>query len=229
MNRERAQPRLWHTDWLVLRGIARVLSEQLGDHLSKGSKLIDLGCGDMPYRAQIEAAGILYIGADIDSGAELEIDTHGKVNMHDGQFDAVLSVQVLEHVRDLDAYCNEVRRLLHDDGKLFLSTHGTWLYHPHPEDHRRWTRTGLIHDLSERGLDVEEIHAIVGPLATTTMIRLAGYAFVLRQLPLLGVPLALVLTCLMNLRAVLEDAITPSGMRMDNACVYWARARKVTR
>ena len=141
----------------------------------------------------------------------------------------MLSVQVLEHVRDLDAYCGEMRRLLHDQGTVLLSTHGTWLYHPHPEDHRRWTRTGLTHDLSERGLEVEEIQAIVGPLATTTMIRLAGYAFVLRQLPLLGVPLAMVLTVVMNLRAMLEDAITPAAMRMDNACVYWVRARKAGR
>ena len=65
---------------------------------------------------------------------------------------AVLSAQVLEHVADLDAYCAEIRRLLREDGTLLLSTHGNWLYHPHPEDHRRWTRTGLALDLAFLGL-----------------------------------------------------------------------------
>lgn len=224
MTRERARPSLWHTDWLVLRGISRVLGQQFGQHLAKGACVVDLGCGDMPYRATIQAAGMDYKGADIDDGADYRIDAQGRVDLPDGSADAVLSVQVLEHVRDLDAYCAEIRRLLRKDGTLFLSTHGSWLYHPHPEDHRRWTRTGLVLDLAERGLDVAEIHAVVGPLATTTMIRLAGFASVLRRLPLLGRPLAAILSCLMNLRAALEDAITPAAMRMDNACVYWVRA-----
>ncbi|MEQ1510703.1 MAG: methyltransferase domain-containing protein [Sphingopyxis sp.] len=228
MKRERATPRIWHTDWLVLRGISRILSQQMSSHMAKGATLVDLGCGDMPYRAMIEASGVSYMGADIDDGADIKIDAGGRVTLPDGAADAILSVQVLEHVRDLDAYCAEIRRLLRDDGTLFLSTHGTWLYHPHPEDHRRWTRTGLVHDLATRGLGVEEIHAIVGPLATTTMIRLAGYAYILRQLPIVGSALAATLAVLMNGRAYIEDAITPTGMRMDNACVYWVRAKTVS-
>ncbi|WP_292097781.1 hypothetical protein, partial [Mesorhizobium sp.] len=135
-------------------------------------------------------------------------------------------VQVLEHVRDLDSYCAEIRRLLRDDGVLLLSTHGSWLYHPHPEDHRRWTRTGLVVDLADRGLEVEEVHAIAGPLATTTLIRLTGFAFFLRRLPIIGAILASLLALLMNLRAQLEDRLTPAQIRDDNACVFLVRARK---
>jgi len=188
--------------------------------------MVDLGCGEMPYADMMRRLNIDYLGADIGEETALKIDAQGRVPLPDGSAGAVLSVQVLEHVRDLDTYCAEIRRLLSKDGVLLLSTHGTWLYHPHPEDHRRWTRTGLIADLADRGLTVEEVHAIAGPLATTTLIRLTGFAFVLRKLPVIGAALASGLAALMNIRARLEDAITPADVRNDNACVFLVRARK---
>ena len=77
-----------------------------------------------------------------------------------------------------------------------------------------------------RGFVVEEIIGIAGPLATTTLIRLTGFAFVLRKLPLVGGLLAAMLAVIMNLRAAFEDHITPAQMRLDNACIYLLRARK---
>lgn len=221
----RSKPRIWDTDWLVLRGLSRLIEEQAKAHVRRDAKLVDLGCGAMPYRAMMQDIGINYLGADIDDGGDLRIDSNGRVDMETGSCDAVLSVQVLEHVADLDAYCDEIRRLLNKDGTLLLSTHGNWLYHPHPQDHRRWTRTGLIYDLAERGLTVEDIFAVTGPLATTTLIRLTGFAFVLRKVPILGNFLAGSLAVIMNSRAVVEDWATPKQMREDNACVYLVRAK----
>ena len=179
----------------------------------------------MPYAQMLQSLGMDYRGADIGEAAALRIDKWGRVSLPDHSAGAVMSIQVLEHVRDLDAYLGEVRRLLSADGILLLSTHGSWLYHPHPEDHRRWTRTGLILDLEQRGLIVDEVVPIVGPLATTTLIRLTGFAFGLRKVPVLGAVFAPLLAILMNLRAALEDAITPEEIRHNNACVYLVRAR----
>jgi SAM-dependent methyltransferase len=226
MRGSRAAPRIWDTDWLVLRPLARLLRKEAEAHVPPGSAMVDLGCGDMPYAAMLRDLKIDYRGADIDDGASLKIGQDGRVPLADGSAGAVLSVQVLEHVRDLDAYCAEIRRLLADDGVLLLSTHGTWLYHPHPEDHRRWTRSGLAADLADRGLIVEETHAIVGPLATTTMIRLTAFAFMLRRVPGAGRALAAALAALMNIRAVVEDRITPKDVKDQNACVFLVRARK---
>ena len=224
--RRRRAPRIFDTDWMILRQLAAAIERETRDHIAAGSTLVDLGCGNMPYRALITSLGIAYIGADIGDDADITIDADGRLALADQSADAVLSVQVLEHVRDLDAYCAEIRRLLKPDGTLLLSTHGAWLYHPHPEDHRRWTRTGLGHDLASRGLEVEMLTALVGPLATTTLIRLTGFAFVARRIPLIGRALAGLLAVIMNCRAVLEEAITPAEMRLDNACVYLVRARK---
>jgi SAM-dependent methyltransferase len=224
--RRRRAPRIWDTDWMVLRQLASGIEAQTRDHVAAGSTFVDMGCGAMPYREMIAGLGVSYIGADVAGDVDILIDAQGKLAMRDGSADAILSVQVLEHVRDLDAYCAEICRLLKPDGTLLLSTHGAWLYHPHPEDHRRWTRTGLEHDLATRGLEVQSLEPMVGPLATTTLIRLTGFAFVVRKIPLIGRMLAGFLAVVMNFRALVEDAITPAGMRLDNACVYLVRAHK---
>lgn len=226
MRETRAKPNIWDTDWLVLRALSRLLRDETRDHVQPSSLMVDLGCGEMPYAEIMRELGIDYRGADIGTNAPLQIDPQGRTPLPAGAAGAVLSIQVLEHVRDLDAYCAEITRLLRDDGVLILSTHGSWLYHPHPEDYRRWTRAGLIVELEERGLVVEEVHAILGPLGTTTLIRLTGMAFFLRRLPVLGRPTASLLAIFMNLRAMLEDRITPRQVRHDNACVFLVRARK---
>lgn len=223
----RVSPSMWHTDWLQLGPLAKLIRAQAG-RLPKGASIVDLGCGDMPYATLLRSLGLDYCPADIDDDAvakgKLPIGPDGRVPLPDHSVDAILSAQVFEHVPDLDAYCAEIRRLLKPGGTLILSTHGSWFYHPHPEDHRRWTRTGLVLDLETRGIKVEEMHSICGPLATTTMIRLTAFAFVLKKVPVVGPIIAGALAVVMNARAVVEDAVTPAQMRDDNACVYLVRA-----
>jgi SAM-dependent methyltransferase len=220
----RREPRLIDTDWLVLRGLAARVNAAAAELGRPGQIAIDLGCGDQPYRQLFEGRGIEYLGADLGRAAEISIGEDGRVDAPDGAADLVLSFQVLEHVRDLDRYLAEAKRLLRPGGRLLLSTHGTWLYHPHPEDHRRWTREGLINELESRGLAVETCQAIVGPLALTTIIRLTAFAYALRNVPLLKGPIVTSLAVVMNLRAALEDRITPAAVRENNACVYMVRA-----
>ncbi|MEI5689067.1 MULTISPECIES: class I SAM-dependent methyltransferase [Sphingomonas] len=213
----------------MLRKLGAVIGRELAS-VRRGAasrNLLDFGCGSMPYRSIVEAQGFSYAGADFESPT-LSISPSGALPIADAGYDAVLSVQVLEHVRDLDRYLAEAARVLKDDGTLLLSTHGAWLYHPHPEDHRRWTRTGLILDIEARGFVVQTVEALVGPLATTTLIRLTGFAFVLRRLPLIGSPIAALLTMVMNLRGWLEDRITPAALIRDNACIYVVRCVKAS-
>ena len=221
----RSRPGIWCTDWLLLRG----MQEQIGKVVNKldrrGAAALDFGCGSRPYEPLFRQAGIAYQGAEFGSAGDVAIGPDGVLPVADASRDLVLSFQVLEHVRDLDTYLAEARRVLRPDGLMMLSTHGTWLYHPHPEDHRRWTRQGLTYDLAIRGFDVVECVAIVGPLAWTTILRATGAAYVLRRIPVVGPILAGGLAVAMNLRAWLEDAVTPDSIRRDNACVYLTVSR----
>ncbi len=217
--RRRLHPRITDSDWLVLRKM-RPAIEAMAVRVAEAQKVvIDLGCGAQPYRTTFEALGFDYRGADL-GGADLAIDKSGRVDASDASADVILSVQVLEHVANVDIYLCEALRLLRPGGWMILSTHGTWLYHPHPEDHRRWTRPGLISELGRHGFETTVCIPILGPLAWTTLVRLTCIYHSCLRLPLLGGALARAIALVMNMRGLLEDALTPAWVREDNACVY---------
>jgi SAM-dependent methyltransferase len=216
----RLHPRMVDSDWLVMRGMAREI-RALAARLGKpGAVVIDYGCGNMPYKPLFEAAGCRYLGADFEGTPDIAIAPDGHIDVEGASADLVVSFQVLEHVRDLGAYFAEARRVLKPGGRLLLSTHGTWLYHAHPEDHRRWTRQGLVAEIEGFGFEVTDCAPVVGPLAWTTVLRLTGFCFVLKRVPIVGMLGAAILSAIMNARAWLEDAVTPASITRDNACVY---------
>jgi SAM-dependent methyltransferase len=226
--RRRLRPRLWDTDWLVLRGMHREIDRFAAMIARPGVSVLDFGCGSEPYAPLFTSRGAIYAGADFGIGADITVDDGGHLDAPDGSFDVMVSFQVLEHVRDLDTYFAEMRRVLRRDGRLVLSTHGSWFYHPYPEDHRRWTREGLQAELATHGFELEECQPVVGPLAYTTVLRITMIAYVLRRLPVAGPILARGLTILANLQAWVEDAITPSSATHDNACTYVTFSRLVS-
>ena len=55
-------------------------------------------------------------------------------------------------------------------GRLLLSTHGVFFYHPDPEDYWRWTCAGLRRIVSDAGLEVERFEGMMGLLAVGLQI-----------------------------------------------------------
>ncbi len=223
MTSPRLDPPFWRHDAYTLRGLVRALRGVIaGPHagVHAGATVVDLGAGDAPYRTLFTACDARYVACDLDAGAEVRIEPGMPVPLASSSADMVVSFQVLEHVWDLDWYLGEARRLLRDDGVLLLSTHGTWLYHPHPTDFRRWTRTGLIGELALRGFEVRQVEAIVGPLAWTTQFRALGYHAILSRIPLAGGLLAGLVSSVMHARMWLEDRVTPRDWIDHNAAIY---------
>jgi len=225
----RLAPRPWRdADYHVMKQLRRAIEHALdtGPTLHAGHRVLDLGCGDQPYATLITGRGAQYVGCDIDGDVDVRINPGQPLPLPDASADGIVSFQVLEHVWDLDWYLGECRRLLKPGGWLLLSTHGTWLYHPHPTDFRRWTRTGLERELRARGFETLTTGAVVGPLGWTTVFRLLGMREVLRRVPVAGPLLLVPLTLLMNLRIALEELMTPAHLREANASVYVTVSRK---
>lgn len=218
----RANPRIWDPGWLVMRRLAQAIRGLLDSPALalRDAGVLDFGCGNRPYEGWFRAAGARYQGADIDGRHEVRIDADGALAAGDAMFDMVVSFQVLEHVWDVARYLREARRVLKPGGWLLLSTHGTWFYHPHPGDFRRWTRDGLRRELEAQGFRMVEMRPVVGPLAWTTILRSFGAAHAFRRIPLAGGALAAGAAVLCNLLSWLEDRITPVAITTDNACVY---------
>jgi SAM-dependent methyltransferase len=234
MKPERLSPQFWRRDAHVLRKLTscvaaiaeRFHNGSLSGTLSPDDNVVDFGAGAAPYRTLFDRSGINYITCDLGAGSDVVLNPGTPVPLHDQAAKMVVSFQVLEHVWDLDWYLSEVRRLLAPGGVLVLSTHGTWLYHPHPTDFRRWTRDGLTLELTTRGFVVQEMTGLVGPLAWTTQIRALGFHRLLSAIPVIGSPLAALVCAVMNLRMFIEDSVTPVEWIDTNAAVYILVARK---
>lgn len=228
----RLNPPIWRHDAYTLHLLAKAISSKARSILStlrEAPNIVDLGAGTAPYRSIFEKYNSNYIACDIDTGENednLVITPGEQIDIQDSFADVVASFQVLEHVWDIDWYLAEARRLLRTDGRLLLSTHGTWLHHPHPTDFRRWTRDGLITEIESRGFIIESITPLVGPLAWTTQFRALGYHYLLSKIPILGPSISAILCMAMYLRMTIEDKITPRDWISNNAAVYILTARK---
>lgn len=141
------------------------LAPELG--VRDGDRILDYGCADVPYRSFFPR-GAEYVAADLEGNpnATLILRRDGTIPAPDASFDALLSTQVLEHVTDPARYLAEAVRVLRPGGRLLLSTHGTFVYHPDPIDLWRWTCAGLRHVVEQAGFEVVRFEGIIGPVAT---------------------------------------------------------------
>jgi SAM-dependent methyltransferase len=226
----RLRPSFFDPQRHPLAGLAKAVEATLAEDLAPGGgaieTIVDFGAGDRPYEPLLARLGARYVAVDIEGAPDVLAVPGQPLPLAAGSADLVVSFQVLEHVWDLDWYLGEARRILAPGGRLLLSTHGTWPFHPVPTDFRRWTRPGLEREIRSRGFEVVRVRDVVGPLAYSTQMRLLGMQVVLRRLPVVGPLVAGLVAAVMNVRMILEDLITPAAFTRDNACVYCVLARK---
>jgi SAM-dependent methyltransferase len=132
-----------------------------------GGRVLDYGCAEVPYR-HFFPSDVEYVAADLEGNpqATLVLNPDGTVPAEDKSFDTVMSTQVLEHVADPGLYLSESFRVLRPGGRILLSTHGIFCYHPDPDDYWRWTGAGLRRAAREAGFEVESVEGIIGLGAT---------------------------------------------------------------
>ena len=107
--------------------------EALGD--MRGKAVLDLGCGTGRHALWLAAAGAAVTAVDFSLGMLREArskpgaeavrfevhDLHRPLPFAAASFDAVVSGLVLEHLRDLDLFFGEVRRVLRAGGCAVVS------------------------------------------------------------------------------------------------------------
>jgi SAM-dependent methyltransferase len=116
--------------------------------LPLGSRVLDVGCGLRPYEKYF--AGSRYVGLDVhDSGrgangkrADVYFDGL-RIPFSEGEFDAVICTEVLEHCVDPAALTGEIRRVLRAGGRLLLTAPFIWGEHETPFDFRRYSTFGI--------------------------------------------------------------------------------------
>lgn len=152
--RHRVDPRWRDIDYLLLRDLHQAISSLA--QRAHGC-VFDYGCGAAPYRGLFRHCE-KYVAADVTPGPNIDklLESDGLTRETSESYDLVLSTQVLEHVKDPDAYVRECCRILKPGGQLFLSTHGMIEEHGCPYDFYRWTSNGLEALVSKHGLRIVE-------------------------------------------------------------------------
>jgi SAM-dependent methyltransferase len=147
-----------------VRTLPARLEELAGElQVPDGGKVLDYGCADLPYRGFFGPT-VELVGADLPGNphAALALDGAGRVPAPDESFDSVLSTQVLEHVEDPALYLSECFRVLRPGGRMLISTHGVFAYHPDPDDYWRWTCAGLQKAVRHAGFEIVRFEGIMG-------------------------------------------------------------------
>jgi 2-polyprenyl-3-methyl-5-hydroxy-6-metoxy-1,4-benzoquinol methylase len=169
-------------------------------HVERGDRLLDVGCGEGLFTAELARAGAEVMGVDVaEEPLRRARALHPELDFRqiplDGDwklesFDAVWAGEVIEHVLDTAAWLSELRRTLRSGGKLLLSTpdHGplTMLglalsprafaarFEPRGDHLRFYNATSLRTLITELGFERIEIRSVGGlPGARRTLLASA--------------------------------------------------------
>jgi 2-polyprenyl-6-hydroxyphenyl methylase/3-demethylubiquinone-9 3-methyltransferase len=159
-------------------------------HVGAGERVLDVGCAEGRFAAELARAGADVVGIDVAEEPlrrararypELDlrlIDGEGQWGLQDASFDVVWAGEVIEHVADTAAWLSQVRGVLRSGGRLLLSTpdHGLLLrlrvacstrafaahFDPRGEHLRFYVRATLVALLEDFGFEDVEVRAAGG-------------------------------------------------------------------
>ncbi len=142
-------PRTIQPEYWMVKKIADAVNQFALD-LSPGLSVLDIGGGDAPYYPCFAARSIDYTNADVcyDQFVDVVYEPDSPLPFPDESFDAVICINVLEHVPNPEQIVSEMYRVLKTDGKILVCTPFAWEHHENPNDYRRFGRDGLQHLLS---------------------------------------------------------------------------------
>lgn len=126
----------------------KLIKDLQWDSLLKSSqyahgKLLDVGCGKMPYKSIFLPNVSKYVGIDKNSEeADIKNDFL-KTDIPDKSFDTVLCTQVLEHAPEPQKLLSKIYKILKKNGILILTVPFTGYLHEVPHDYFRYTKFGL--------------------------------------------------------------------------------------
>lgn len=110
--------------------------------------LYDLGCGEMPYKEWLLNYVDSYTGVDWtntlhDLKANIVADLNAPLPIESEVADTVISLSVMEHLREPQIFLSEAYRILRPGGTMILQVPFMWWVHEAPHDYFRYTPFGL--------------------------------------------------------------------------------------
>lgn len=133
-------------------------------------RVLDLGCGIMPYKEYLEENGQIseYIGVDLEQS-----DYHNTLKPHlfwdgfvipmeDNSCDWIIATEFLEHYHETESILSEINRVLKPGGTFFFTVPCIWTLHEVPYDAHRFTPFTLEKHFTNTKFTNIEIKALGG-------------------------------------------------------------------
>lgn len=159
-------------NWLI----HHIYISNIKKHLSKiKGVVLDVGCGQMPYKELILPYCSSYFGIDnlnlnyTNIKPDIIADALS-IPIADQSVDTIVSFQVMEHLTEPQQFLQECFRALKKDGHMLITTPFMWGEHDTPNDFYRYTQFGLKYLAEKVGFTVLSINADTG-FWTTHILR----------------------------------------------------------
>jgi SAM-dependent methyltransferase len=218
-------PRLrpWHFQWLATIYLSRTLRHNLP---KMQGNVLDVGCGDKPYRELFSQASS-YVGIDVyEGGADFVVAPDAQWPFDEGTFDVVFATQVIEHVENLPHTLGEVARVCKPGGVIVLSFPFLYNEHGTPYDFQRFTSHGAA-CLLPYEIQTQERQGGFG--STVTMLTMNWINDMLntnkvtRLIKALVLPIWVPLSFAMNGLGLLLDAIDGTNKYYNNNFIVFRK------
>lgn len=211
----------FHPQWLLRFGRSPdvLLAQASG-------RTLDIGCADRWPESKLPG-DCKYVSLDYPiTGHELYgakphiFADAASLPLSSSSFDTVLLFEVLEHLERPNRALAEIARVLCEGGRAIITIPFLYPMHDEPHDYQRYTRYGLLRELTTVGLRVECIETSLGSAKTAGVIMNIAMAGMLlqavsqRSITALLAPVVLVAIPVINLAALITDWILPNWPAM---------------
>lgn len=124
-------------------------------------KMLDVGCGDGPYKELFNCKKYIGIDSNTDSSADMMGDATF-LPFKDNCFDSIVSIQALQYIEDHQEAVNEMSRVLKGNGTLLLIIPQSFREDVKNPDYHRFTREGIKSILNKAQLRCKKIEPLGG-------------------------------------------------------------------
>lgn len=221
-----------HPQWLVFVNgqmtVAGILQQLSG-------RVLDIGCGDRWVESKLNPQ-CQYLGLDYPSTVALgyqgrpHLFADGQsLPLKDACMDAIVMLDVIEHIPQPAKAVAEATRVLKPGGTLIIQVPFLYPLHDEPYDFQRWTEHGLNELMRAHGLECQRIDHHGAPIETATALgAIALTKAVLdalrnKRLSVLFAPLLISAIPLLNMAGWLLARLMPSSRFMPLSYIIVAK------
>jgi SAM-dependent methyltransferase len=144
-------------------------NEAFASRIAPGSRVLDAGAGDQPYRDQF--AHCVYEAADFEKvdksyAKSTYVCDLAAIPVENEIFDAILFNQVMEHLPEPQSVLRELHRILKSGGRIICTAPLFYEEHEQPYDFYRYTQFGWRHLMEGAGFVIERLDWMEGYFGT---------------------------------------------------------------